>query len=117
MNFYNTSFPPAYLFPLKHQHNRQEPLLPKTQTAPNPRHYSLVTLVTGGSCRAAGTGQALLALLLREEALGTAVAAWPLVASQAQALPRRAVASSAAHRAAVAQGSCKETETQKSHNC
>lgn len=74
--------------------------------------YSLVTLLTGGSSRAAAAGLALLASQLGEEAVGTAVAAWPCVARQAVALPRGEVASGAAHRAAVAQISCKERETE-----
>lgn len=83
------------------------------------QHYSLVTLVTGGSCRAAAAGQALLAPLLGEEAVGTAVALWPRVADQAAALPRRAVTPGAAHRAAVAQVSCKgnRNRAMESHNC
>lgn len=67
----------------------------------------VVTLVTGGSSRAAGTGLAVLAVLLGEEAVGTALAVRPRVPGQAEALPRAAVAFGAAHRAAVAQVSCK----------
>lgn len=62
----------------------------------------VVTLVTGGSGGTAAAGLAPLAALLGEEAAGTAVALRPRVACQAVALPRRAVAFDAAHRAAVA---------------
>lgn len=106
------------LFPFKHQHRQQDPLSPQTQNTPNPTpgaqhprdtgRYSLVTLVTGGSCRAAAAGLALLPTLLGEEAVGTAVAARPRVAGRAAALPR----------CVVAQVSCKgKRNGRESLNC
>lgn len=56
LNFYNTSFPPAYLFPLKHQHRRQDPLLPKPKPRQTPgiTHWSHWSLVAPAGLQAQG---------------------------------------------------------------
>lgn len=123
--FCKTSFPPAYIISFQTPAQTTRPaLVPNLKHIKSAQHphntecYSLVTLVTGGSCRAAAAGLALLPTLLGEEAVGTAVAARPRVSSQAEALPRRVVAPSAAHRAAVAQVTCKgKRNRRESLNC